>query len=42
MAHTRCQDEAEKFNEFLKEQRWLISRAEDKKKDEGWKKEMGW
>lgn len=35
-------DEAEKFNEFLKEQRWLINRAEDKKKDEGWKKEMGW
>jgi hypothetical protein len=35
-------DEAEKFNDFLKEQRWLISKAEDKKKDEQWKKERGW
>jgi len=35
-------DEAEKFTEFLKHQRWLIDQAENKKKDEEWKKSMGW
>jgi len=35
-------DEAEKFTEFLKHQRWLIDQAESKKKDEEWKKSMGW
>jgi Family of unknown function (DUF5681) len=31
-------EEAEKFNEFLKHQRWLITEAESKKRDEEWKK----
>ncbi|MCD6039482.1 MAG: hypothetical protein K0S27_882 [Gammaproteobacteria bacterium] len=35
-------DEAEQFIEFLKHQRWLIDQAESKKKDEEWKKSMGW
>jgi hypothetical protein len=35
-------DEAEKFTEFLKHQRWLIDQAESKKKDEEWKKERGY
>lgn len=35
-------EEAEKFNEFLKNQRWLINKAEDKKKDEVWKKTRGY
>lgn len=35
-------DEAEKFNGFLKEQRWQINQAENKKQDEEWKKERGW
>jgi len=35
-------DEAEKFNEFLKRQRWNLEEAERKKRDEKWKKERGW
>lgn len=35
-------DEAEKFTEFLKHQRWRIDEAESKKKDEEWKKQRGW
>lgn len=35
-------DEAEKFTDFLKHQRWHIDQAEGKKRDEEWKKERGW
>lgn len=35
-------DEAEKFTDFLKHQRWHIDQAESKKRDEEWKKERGW
>ncbi len=35
-------EEAKKFNDFLEHQRWLIDQAENKKKDEEWKNEMGW
>lgn len=35
-------EEAEKFTEFLKHQRWLMDEAERKKRDEEWKKERGW
>lgn len=35
-------EEAEKFTDFLKHQRWLIDEAERKKRDEEWKKERGW
>jgi hypothetical protein len=34
-------EEAEKFTEFLKHQRRLIEQAEQKKKDEEWKKTRG-
>lgn len=33
-------EEANKFTEFLKHQRWLIEDAERKKKDEEWKKSL--
>ncbi len=35
-------DEAEKFTDFLKHQRWHIDQAESKKRDEEWKKQRGW
>lgn len=35
-------EEAEKFSEFLRKQRWLIDEAETKKKDEEWKKARGY
>lgn len=35
-------EEAEKFTEFLKHQRWLIDEAKRKQKDDEWKKERGW
>jgi hypothetical protein len=34
-------EEAEKFKNFLKQQRYLISEAERKKEDDEWKKKMG-
>jgi len=34
-------EEAEKFTDFLKHQRWLIDEAKRKKKDEEWRKERG-
>jgi hypothetical protein len=35
-------EEAEKFTDFLKHQRWSINEAKNKQKDEEWKKERGW
>ena len=35
-------EEAEKFTEFLKHQRWLIDEARRKQEDDEWKKERGW
>jgi len=35
-------EEAEKFTEFLKHQRWLIDEARRKQKEDQWKKERGW
>lgn len=34
--------EAEKFTDFLKHQRWQIDEAENKKRDEEWKKQRSW
>lgn len=34
-------EEAEKFTDFLKHQRWLINEAKSKQKDEEWRKERG-
>lgn len=35
-------DEAKKFTDFLKHQRWQIDEAEIKKRDEEWKNQRGW
>lgn len=35
-------EEAEKFREFLKHQRWLIDEAKRKQKEDEWQKERGW
>lgn len=34
-------EEAEKFTDFLKHQRWVIDEAKRKKKDEEWRRERG-
>lgn len=35
-------DEAEKFTDFLKHQRWQLDQATSKIHDEEWKKQRGW
>ena len=35
-------DEAEKFTDFLKHQRWQLDQAVSKIQDEEWKKQRGW